>query len=77
MIGSQRTNGYHMDKHNILFILDKLQDDVCNAEFVATIEDDMKKVASTDFSIAAPYMNKLKPIGMLEIFYKSGVKDRS
>ena len=40
-------------------------------------EDDMKKVASTDFSIAAPYMNKLKPIGRLEIFYKSGVKDRS
>ena len=36
---------------------------------MATIEDDMKKVASIDFSIAAPYMNKLKPIGMLEIIF--------
>ena len=34
---------------------------------MATIEDDMKKVASIDFSIAAPDINKVESIGMLNI----------
>ena len=51
------------------------RDDVCDAGFGATIEDDMKKIKSIDFSMAAPYLNKLKPIGNPEIFFhKNGVE---
>ena len=35
----------------------------------------MKKIKSIDFSMAAPYLNKLKPIGNPEIFFhKNGVE---
>ena len=35
----------------------------------------MKKIKSIDFSMAAPYLNKLKPIGNPEIyFHKNGVE---
>ena len=51
------------------------RDDVCDAGFGATIEDDMKKIKSIDFSMAAPYLKKLKPIGNPEIFFhKNGVE---
>ena len=40
-IGSQRTNGCHTDIHNILFNSAIRQDDVCNAGFGFTIDDDI------------------------------------